>query len=256
MQGVVPNAAAMILTLILAAAAAAAAVGVSPEQARFERCVELVTATPVAALVEAGEWRLAGGGLLARQCEGLAYATQKRWGPAAVAFEAAARAAENVGDGRAATYWVQSGNAALLGAQPAKARAAFDAAIARGVITGMDLGEVHLDRARARFALGDKAGARGDLDAALKLVPADPLAWLLSATLARQSGDLARATVDIANASSRSPDDASVALEAGNIALLSGSNDAARTAWEAAVRNAPASVAGKAAAQALARLGK
>lgn len=242
----------MILLPTLAAAAAA----VSPAQARFEHCVDLATATPVAALVEAGEWRLAGGGLLARQCEGLAYAAQQRWGPAATAFEAAARAAENDGDARAATLWAQAGNAALLGRDPTKARAAFDAALARGVITGADLGEVYLDRARARFTLGDKAGARGDLDAALKLVPADPLAWLLSATLARQSGDLVRASTDIGEASSRSPDDASVALEAGNIALLTGSGAAARTAWEAAVRNAPASAAGKAAAEALGRLGK
>lgn len=236
--------------LVLAAAAA-----VSPDQTRFERCAALATTTPVAALAEAGEWRLAGGGVLARQCEGLAYATQKRWAPAATAFEAAARAAENATDGRAANLWVQAGNAAMLGNDAGKARASFDAAIARGVIAGADLGEVHLDRARARFALADKAGARDDLDAALKLVPADPLAWLLSATLARQSGDLARATTDIAQASTRSPDDAGVALEAGNIALLSGSNGAARTAWEAAVRNAPTSAAGKAAAEALGRLG-
>lgn len=247
----------MIIAFILGAAASAATItGASREQARFERCADLATRTPVAALVEAGAWRLAGGGLLARQCEGLAYATQKRWLPAATAFEAAARAAENATDGRAATLWVQAGNAAMLGGNAQKARAAFDAAIARGVIAGADLGEVHLDRARARFAGGDKAGARDDLDAALKLVPADPLAWLLSATLARRSGDLLRAAADIGEASARSPDDAGVALEAGNIALLSGSNGAARTAWEAAVHNAPASAAGKAAADALARLGR
>ena len=243
----------MIFALLLATATATAP---PPEQARFERCAELAASNPVAALAEAGEWRIAGGGLLARQCEGLAYATQKRWAPAAAAFEGAARAAETVGDGRAATYWVQAGNAALLGREFAKARGAFDAALARGVITGADLGEVHLDRARARVALGDKAGARGDIDQALKLVPADPLAWLLSATLARQTGDLGRATTDIGEASRRSPDDASVALEAGNIAVLSGSDAAARVAWEAAVRNAPASPAGKAAAEALGRLGK
>jgi tetratricopeptide (TPR) repeat protein len=125
----------------------------------------------------------------------------------------------------------------------------------RGQAAGADLGENYLDRARARFALGDKRGAREDIDAALKLVPADPLAWLLSATLARQSGDLARATTDIAEAQTRSADDAQVALEAGNVAILSGSDAAARVAWEAAVKNAPSSVAGKAAADALARLG-
>jgi len=86
-------------------------------------------------------------------------------------------------------------------------------------------------------------------------VPADPLAWLLSATLARRAGDLPRAQTDIAEAMKRAPDDASVALEAGNIAVLSGSDAAARTAWEAAVKASPDSPAGKAAADALKRLG-
>lgn len=245
-----------MISLLLLAATPAVSPAASGDQTRFERCAALAATDAPAAIEAASAWRLTGGGLLARQCEGLAYATQKRWAPAAAAFEAAARAAEAAADGRAATLWVQAGNAALLGQDAAKARAAFDAAIARGVIAGADLGEVHLDRARARFALDDKAGARGDLDAALKLVPDDPLAWLLSATLARRSGDLARAATDIGEASSRSPDDAAVALEAGNIALLSNAPDAARTAWEAAVRNAPASPAGKAAADALARLGR
>jgi tetratricopeptide (TPR) repeat protein len=174
--------------------------------------------------------------------------------PAATAFEAAARDADIHADARATSLWVQAGNAALAANDPARARAAFDAALARGKATGADLGEIHLDRARARFATGDKKGTREDMDAALKLVPADPLAWLLSATLARESGDLPRARIDIGEATKRSPDDAQVALEAGNIAVLSGSDDAARTAWEAAVKAAPTSPAGKAAAESLARL--
>lgn len=244
----------MLILLTLAATAAVLPPAPSPEQVRFDACADLVTRDPAQALVQAGAWRIAGGGVPARQCEGLAYVAQSRWIAAAAAFEAAARAAEARGDGRAATLWVQAGNAALAGNEPAQARAAFDAALARGVIMGADLGEVHLDRARARFAAGDRAGARADLDTALRLAPADPLAWLLSATLARQSGDLTRAQADIEAAATRSPDDAQVALEAGNIAQVSGSATAARLAWEAAVRNAPASPAGKAAADNLSRL--
>ena len=240
--------------MILLALAAAAATRVSPEQEKFDACAVLAEQDPPAALAQASTWRLAGGGVLARHCEGLAYIAQSRWLPAATAFAAAARAAEAASDRRASNFWVQSGNAALAGKDAAAARAAFDAAIARGQIAGAELGEVYLDRARARFALGDRPGTRADLDQALKLAPADPLAWLLSATLARQSNDLARAQVDIEQAASRSPDDAQVALEAGNIALLSGSEAAARTAWEAAVRNAPASDAGKSAAAALDQL--
>ncbi len=233
----------MIALLLLAA-----------EPTRFEACAMLAESNPVSAIDEASTWRIAGGGVLARQCEGLAYVTQKRWLPAAAAFEAAAREADINADGRAAFLWVQAGNAALAGNDPAKAAAYFDGALARGQLTGEALGEVHLDRARARVALGDMKGARADLDLVAKHVPADPLGWLLSATLARKMNDLPRAQADIEQAATRSPDDASVALEAGNIAILSGRGDAARTAWEAAIKLSPNSPSAKAATESLARL--
>jgi tetratricopeptide (TPR) repeat protein len=241
-----------VIHLLLAAEAAT----ISPQQARFEACAALAESNPVRAIDEATTWRVAGGGVLARQCIGLAYVTQKRWTSAAVAFEGAARDADATGDARAATLWVQAGNAALAGGDLTKATQYLDAALARGQLTGEQLGEAHLDRARARAATGDLKGARTDLDQTAKLAPADPLGWLLSATLARKMNDLPRAMSDIAEAATRSPDDASVALEAGNIAMLSGHADAARTAWEAAVKNAPTSLSGKTAAEALARLSK
>jgi tetratricopeptide (TPR) repeat protein len=222
---------------------------------RFAACVALVEADPVKAVAEAGTWQIQGGGVLARQCLGLAYAAQGRWLPAMTAFEQAAQSAESQRDGRAGNLWVQAGNAALAAGNADKARTAFDAALSGGSLKGAEAGEVHLDRARALVAIGDARAARADLDQAIKLVPADPLGWLLSATLARRSSDLARAQTDIQEALKRSPDDAAVAFEAGNVALLSGANDAARTAWTAAVKNAPASPAGKAAAEGLKQLG-
>jgi tetratricopeptide (TPR) repeat protein len=236
------------MILLLAAAAASAP---SPAEARFAECVALVESDPAKAVDFAGAWQIDKGGVPARQCLGLAYAAQSRWLPAMTAFEQAAQLAEKERDGRAANLWVQAGNAALAAQEAGKAKAAFDAAIASGALKDVELGEVHLDRGRARVALRDAAGARADIDTALKLVPADPLGWLLSASLARREGNLDRAASDIAEAAKRSPDDPSVALEAGNIALLSGANDAARTAWEAAVKAAPDSPAGKAAAEAL-----
>lgn len=242
--------------MILLFLAAAVAASPSLEETRFVQCVSLSEADPAKALDEAGAWQLTGGGVLARQCAGLAYAAQKRWLPAAAIFEQAARAAEKAQDGRAPRLWVLSGNAALAGGNPAKARAAIDAGLAGGALSGTEAGEAYLDRARASFALKDNKAARVDLDAAVKLVPDDPLGWLLSATLARATGDLVRAQSDIAEAAKRSPDDASVALEAGNIAILSGAEGAARTAWAAAVKASPASTAGKAAAENLVRLSK
>ena len=240
----------MIALLLLASEPAVA----SDDATRFEACAMLADTDPARAVDEASTWRLAGGGVLARQCEGLAYVTQKRWIPAAAAFEAAAREAEIKSDGRAAVLWVQAGNAALAGNDPAKATTYFDGALARGQLTAEALGEAHLDRARARAAMGDMKGARADLDLAIKHVPADPLGWLLSATLARKMNDLPRAQADIGEAAKRSPDDASVALEAGNIAVLSGRDDAARTAWEAAIKLSPNSPSAKAATESLARL--
>lgn len=198
---------------------------------------------------------MAGGGVPARQCAGLAYASLRRWLPAATAFAQAAELAERSRDARAARLWVQAGNAALAAGDMAKAGQYFDSALASNELSGAEAGEAHLDRARARVSSGAEQAARDDLDMALKLVPADPLAWLLSATLARRMGDLARARSDIAEAMTRAPDDAEVALEAGNIAVLSGAEAAARTAWEAAVRASPQSIAGKAAADSLKRLG-
>ena len=246
----------MIALLLLATASTAPTATVVPsiDQQRFEACTALAESDPVRALDQAGAWRVTGGGIAARHCEALAYVTQKRWLPAATAFEAAARDADTAADGRSGNLWVQAGNAALAAGDAGRAKAAFDAALVRGQAAGADLGELHLDRARARFALGDKNGARDDFDSALKLVPADPLAWLLSATLARQSSDLVRAAADIAEAQKRSPDDAQIALEAGNIAVLSGHDAAAKAAWQTAVRIAPTSAAGKAAAEALTRL--
>ncbi|MFM9852391.1 MAG: tetratricopeptide repeat protein, partial [Sphingomonadaceae bacterium] len=124
-----------------------------------------------------------------------------------------------------------------------------------GSLKGPEAGEAHLDRARARYALKDNKAARSDLNAAIKLVPADPLVWLLSATLARVDGDLKRAQAEIIEATKRAPDEASVALEAGNIAMVSGAEDEARASWSEAVKLSPASDAGKAAAAALAQLG-
>ena len=236
----------MILPLLLAAA---------PDlSTRFNACAEMAAQAPERAIEEANAWRLSGGGIRARQCLGLAYASLQRWAPAATAFEQAAREAEVSREVDPASLWIQVANARLANQQPALARAALDSALARGDLIGPAQGEARLDRARAGVALGDLKGARVDLDAALKLVPADPLAWLLSATLARRQGDLARARTDIDEAAKRSPDDASVALEAGNIAMLSGAPEAARIAWTAAVSAQPGSPAATAAAESLKQL--
>lgn len=216
-------------------------------------CVTLTRGDPAEAERIAERWSLAGGGSKAKQCLGLALTAQSRYADAAAAFEAAAHLAETEKDAQAATYWAEAGNARLAANDPIKARAALDAALAAGALTGLPLGEVHLDRARALVATGDMTGARADLDVATHDAADDPLAWLLSATLARRMNDLPRAKSDIAEALKRASDDAQVQLEAGNIAALAGDAAGARTAWTNAQRLAPSAPAGIAAGQALAQ---
>lgn len=251
----------ILLPLLLLAQAAAPAddaplpsLSARENAERFERCADLAVDEPQRAIEEASAWRVAGGNFAARQCLGMAYAQLERWVPAATAFEQAAHDAEIARDGVAANLWLQAGNAQLAAGNAEKAQSAFSAALGSGGLQGLGRGEAHLDRARAMVALGNNAGARIDIDRALEFAPADPLAWLLSATLARRMNDLPRAQKDIDEALKRSPDDASVAYEAGVIALKSGSEDAARAAWKGAIAAQPGSAAAKAAEEALTQL--
>ena len=222
---------------------------------RMEQCLDLATGDPRAGEAAATRWRAEGGGFLARQCLGIAIANQGKWSAAAAIFEEAAREAETAQDVHSANYWAQAGNAWLAAGDSAKAKLALDAALAAGTLSALDLGEAHLDRARVRVATADMAGARSDLDAALEHAEADPLAWLLSATLARREGDLKRARTDIDEALRRAPDDASVQLEAGNIAALQADEPRARAAWTRAIELAPGSPQANAARGALEQFG-
>jgi tetratricopeptide (TPR) repeat protein len=224
-------------------------------QARLSECIDLVAEDPAKGEAEAIRWRGQGGAHFARACLGIAYANQQRWDAAATVFEEAARGAEAVRDPQSAVYWAQAGNAWLAAGEASRARSSLDAALASGLLTGLPLGEAHLDRARARVVGDDLAGARGDLDQAVAHAASDPLAWLLSATLARRMNDLARAGTDIGEALKRSPDDASVQFEAGNIAALMQDEPRARAAFARVIELAPGSAQAEAARKALEQFG-
>lgn len=218
-----------LLAALLAAQAPAAPP--SDEAARFEACATLAEKDAAAAEKQADAWRLAGGGIPARQCLGLALAGQGRYGPAAIAFTQAAKEAEIRHDARAAILWVLSGNASLADGDATVARTSLSRALTLDMLDPPQAGEAYLDRARAAVAANDPAAARADIDEALKRVAADPMAWLLSATLARRQGQYERAAKDIAEADRLAPGNAAIAYESGNIAMASGKPDAARAAW-------------------------
>lgn len=218
---------------------------------RFQACVALIKQDPGIAVDQADAWARQSNNVPSRHCLGLAFVAMERWTPAALTFAQAAGEAELQGDGRAALLWSQAGNAAIAGDDAAKGRGYLDRALALPSLTAPMQGEAWLDRARADVALNDPKQARIDLDKGMALVPQDPFAWLLSATLARRDNDLARAARDIAEAVKRAPNDPSVALEEGNIAGAAGQRDAARRAWTRAAQLAPGTPDGKAAAAAL-----
>jgi len=240
------------MTPILLALAAQAAGPVDTPQNRYRDCLALTRTAPARAVGQAQAWLGSGGGIMAAQCLGLALAAQEKWPEAAAAFEAAARDAEARQDRRRGDLWVEAGNARLAAGDAAAARKAFDSALATGQLIPQLEGEVHLDLGRTAVAQGDPAGARLHIDKGLALVPKDPFGWYLSAALARQQNDLALARDHIARAVSLAPDDASILLEAGNIAGLSGEKDAALGLYARAARTAPQSEAGKAARAAIA----
>lgn len=222
--------------------------------ARYSNCTNLVRDNPERAIEVASAWRVDGGGIYARQCLGLAYVALERWAPAATAFEQAARDAEAAGDARRSDFWVQSGNAWLAGGDGTRAIQAFDAALAGPDVTDELKGEAHLDRARALVALGNPAGARDDLDEALRLVPEDPFAWYLSAALARRQDDQPRARTDIARALQLAPDNPDIVLLAGTLAGAAGNMAEAERLYRRVAEGAPNTDAGRAARESLATL--
>ena len=236
-----------MLPLLLLAVATVEA----PKPVRGVECVALAKADPAKAVDAAKAWIADKGDLPARQCLGLAQSGLEQWATAASTFEDVAKDAQLRGDRMAAVLWMQAGNAALAGDEPVRAKNALDRALGLKTMSAEMEGEVRLDRARAGVAANDLPGAKADLVESTKLVPRDPLAWLLLATLDRRQKDLPGAVAAIRKAAELAPNYAPVAYEAGNIAALGGNMDDAKAAWTRAAQIAPQSDDGQAAAMAL-----
>ena len=172
----------------------------TPIDVRFDQCIDQAADDPVNGLLNANRWQIEGGGYLARNCLGFAYAEQENWTKALPEFVQAAEGAQAEGDERAANFWAQAGNAALASGDPQAGLKYFDAALRQDSLDGLLKGEVHLDMARVHVALNQYDEAKKQFAMVHELVPEDPLGWLLSATLARRMGDLVQAKADIATA--------------------------------------------------------
>jgi tetratricopeptide (TPR) repeat protein len=237
----------LMLALLLQAATPTIA-----EAALYRDCIAAAQEGAAGAIDAARRWLDADGGIPARHCLGLAYVAAGKPAEAAATFEAAARIAEATGAGEAGMLYGQAGNAALAAGEAARAEALMSAAIVAEPGAAAK-GELMIDRAAAREAQGNIAGARADLDGGLRLAPDSAGGWLLRAALARREERLADARAAIERALALAPADPDVQLEAGNVAALDGDFDRARALWSAIVKTAPGSAAAKAADLALLR---
>lgn len=226
----------------------------TPRDIRFDQCVDQAADDPSNGLLAANKWQLEGGGYLARNCLGFAYAELEDWTKATPEFVQSAEAAQAAGDERAANFWSQAGNAALASGDHLVALKHLGAALEQNGLDELLKGEVHLDMARAYVALNRYDEAKAQFVLVHELVPQDPLGWLLSATLARRMGDLELARTDITAAAKLVLADPAIALEAGNIAYEAGDMVNAKSNWEQAVKLGTDSPSAKVASRYLAQL--
>lgn len=211
---------------------------------------------PVDAADQAGQWLAAAAGrdrATAGECLGVAMARLGRWEQAAEAFGTARPAADT--PVWRARLGAMAGEAALNAGDAQGALAAFDGARADAAGDTVTTAGIALFRARSLVALKREAEAEAPLAEARRLLPGDPQAWLLSATLSRRLGKLAEAQAQIQKAAELLPIDPAIGLEAGLIAVLSGRDASARKSWQSVITAAPDSDAAATARDYLAQLG-
>jgi hypothetical protein len=241
--------AAILTGLLGAAAAPAMAAQVPPpatDHARLAACLRQARTDSAGAITTADTWLSAKDGAEradALQCLGFAYSRSGDWAAAEQAFVAARDALPADARAQRASLASMAGNAALADDRPEAALVLLDMAIADAAGSGLTelSGEAEIDRARALVALGQSEPAATALANARRDAPQSADAWLLSATLARRTGNLGSAQDFIETAASLNPVSLAIGLEAGLIAALAGQLDAARKSWQSVVDADPSS---------------
>lgn len=215
----------------------------------LKECLRLAKVSPADAIELAEGWlakaKTAQDRSRAKECHAFALAQAGGWAEAAPMF-LAAREDAGPADERARLAAL-AGNASLAAQDPAGALIALDLAnsdLPQGSNNKLR-SAIAVDRASALVALSRTVEAATALADARSADPANPEAWLLSATLSRRQGNLLAAQTQIEKAAELMPVDPEIGLEAGVIAMLLGHEDAARKSWQSVIGAAPGSTAAK-----------
>ena len=233
-----------VLSAVLAFQQAGTAELPTTAQDRLSQCLKTANADAETAAAAATDWAnhaLGGEASMAQQCLGFAYMNQSRWPEAETAFIAARDARAPDDKAMRGRLGAMAGNAALANGDDIGAAATLATAQEDATSAGLaDLaGTIAADRARALVGAKRDAEAEEVLAGAQVQSPQVGEVWLLSAALARRTGDLAKARELVAKAAALAPKNPEVGLEAGLIAALAGDDATARSTWNAVIALAP-----------------
>ncbi len=244
MQGLTPArlAAAFIAAAFLAAIlpARAPTAAESPEGGeRYRACMRLALSQPEAGRQAAAEWRLGGGGNAARHCAAAALQALGRYDEAAERLERLARDMGNATPEIVVVIWRQAGQAWSQAGEGARARAAFDAAVA----LKPEDARLRVERGLAMALAEQYDDAIVDFSAALVAEPDNVEARVFRASAYLRKGRPEPAAIDLDRALARAPDHPDALLERGLLRYARGDDAGARDDWLQVLDVAPDSAA-------------
>lgn len=210
---------------------------------RYERCMALSQQDAQSAFQAALTWQNAGGGAAASHCAAFALVGLRRYGEAAARLDQLGRDPATGTAADRAELLDQAGNAWILSGQPSKADAAFTEGLA---LTPGDR-DMLADRARARGAAKDWAGAEKDLTTVLTSDSNRVDMLVLRASARHAQGRKADARADIDRALTLYHDYPDALVERGEMKAEDGDSTGALADWQRVLAVEPKGEAAKAA---------
>jgi len=221
-----------------------------PPQEQFRLCMTLASESPTAALIEAEQWEIDGGGNLARECAATALANSDEFAAAAQRFEVLAREIATLDPTYAADLYREAGR---LWMRDGFAQRAVWVLEAVEELVGLDP-QLLIQRARARQASDDDWGALEDLYQASEIAPNRPDLLSLRANLLQRLQMHSLAVEDLTRALEVGGDVAELTLERGIVRLRQGDQAAARLDFQTVLEHAPESISAEIARREIERL--